>query len=387
MTVIIFLIVLAVLIFVHEFGHFLLARLNGIRVDSFKIGFGPKLISWKMGETEYGINLIPFGGFVKIFGENPDEENTYGADKARSFVHKNRWRQASVLVAGVLFNFLFAWLLYVIVFASGVTATTDGFLQYASYFRNQRIMITYVEPNSPAGKAGLKMGDVIESVYLPVSISQPLTGKSQQDPPCCKQPPQKITDIQSVINSSKGNQVDIFYTDSSYKIGSEYKSIQVSPIAGLVPDKYAIGISMSDVVDLRLPFLTSIWVGLQYTDVMIRDTAVGLYTFVANIFQGTANFSDVAGPVGIAGIVGDAAQMGFKYLVMITALISINLGVINLIPFPALDGGRLLFVAIEGVFRRRISPKFTNAVNTVGFVLLMILMVVVTYKDIAKLVR
>jgi regulator of sigma E protease len=120
---------------------------------------------------------------------------------------------------------------------------------------------------------------------------------------------------------------------------------------------------------------------------MIRETAVGLYSFVANIFHGTANFADVAGPVGIAGIVGNAAELGFTYLIMITALISINLGVINLIPFPALDGGRTLFVLIEGVIRRRISMKFTNIVNTVGFILLMVLMVFVTYKDIAKLFK
>jgi regulator of sigma E protease len=120
---------------------------------------------------------------------------------------------------------------------------------------------------------------------------------------------------------------------------------------------------------------------------MIRETAVGLYTFIVNIFHGTANFADVAGPIGIAGIVGDAAGLGFTYLIMITALISINLGVINLIPFPALDGGRTLFVLIEGLIRRRISMKFTNVVNTVGFILLMILMVVVTYKDIAKIFK
>ena len=120
---------------------------------------------------------------------------------------------------------------------------------------------------------------------------------------------------------------------------------------------------------------------------MIKETAIGLYTFIATIFQGTANFSNVAGPVGIAGIVGNAAELGFSYLVMITALISINLGVINLIPFPALDGGRILFVAIEGLIRRRIPMQFNNAVNAVGFALLMALMVAVTYKDIARLVR
>jgi regulator of sigma E protease len=144
---------------------------------------------------------------------------------------------------------------------------------------------------------------------------------------------------------------------------------------------------MQEVADLQLPFFTAIGEGLHYMLVMIRETVIGLASFIGNIFQGTANFADVAGPVGIAGIVGDAAQLGFTYLIMITALISINLGVINLIPFPALDGGRTLFVIIEGIIRRRISMKFTNVVNMIGFILLMALMVVVTFKDIVKLFR
>jgi regulator of sigma E protease len=156
-------------------------------------------------------------------------------------------------------------------------------------------------------------------------------------------------------------------------------------VSGIVNDRYAIGISMQQVGDLRLPFFSSIYEGARYTLVMMRDTITGLYQFFAKIFVGQANFSDVAGPVGIAGIVGDAASMGFKYLLLITALISINLGVINLVPFPALDGGRILFVLLEGVSRRRIPARFSNIVNMVGFALLMALMVIVTYKDIARL--
>ena len=171
LTTLIFLIVLGVLIFVHELGHFLAARAAGIRVDGFKLGFGPKIFAWKRGETEYGLNLIPFGGYVKIFGETPDEENTNGADKARSFVHKPWWKQVSVLIAGVCFNFLFAWLIYSTVFASGVTATKDGFEKYAQNFQNERIMITYVSKGSPAEQAGLTVGDVIRAVTSPASVT------------------------------------------------------------------------------------------------------------------------------------------------------------------------------------------------------------------------
>jgi len=362
MTVIIFLLVLAVLIFVHELGHFIFARWNGIRVDEFKIGFGPRIISWGKGETKYGLNLIPFGGYVKIHGESPDDESISGTDKHRSFVNKKPWQQVVVLVAGVLFNFIFAWIIYSIVFISGVTAAPEGFEKYSENFKNQRIMITTVSPGSPADKVGLKIGDVINGTNQSNKVS--------------------IEEVQNTISSSNGNAILIKYKRNGVDMQAE-----PLPIQGLVKDKYAIGIAMNEAVDIQLPFFAAIYEGAHYTLVMIRDTAIGLYDFFGNIFRGQANFSDVSGPVGIAGIVGGAAELGFKYLLMITALISINLGVINLVPFPALDGGRVLIVLIESIIRRRLKPVYVNSVNTVGFLLLMILMVVVTYKDIAKMFR
>ena len=403
MTVIIFIIVLAVLIFVHEFGHFLFAKACGVRVDAFALGFGPKIVSWQGKETKYSVNIIPFGGYVKIFGENPDDESISGPDSKRSFVNKSKWQQVLVLVAGVLFNFIFAWILYAGVFAHGVAASTDGFEKYAKDFSNPRIMVTDILPNSPADKAGVKPGDVIESVVSVASLPngalikneglmapQPIgQSTSQKNAQTSMQTnaqanPQTVENIQNTINSTNGAPVTFEYTRGD---NDQAFSVEVTPVQGLVDGKYAIGIAMQNVVDLKLPFFTSIYEGCHYAVVMIGETAVGLYTFVANIFQGTANFSDVAGPVGIAGIVGNAASLGFTYLLMITALISINLGVINLIPFPALDGGRVLFVIIESIIRRRISPKISNTVNAIGFALLMLLMVVVTYKDIVRLVK
>ena len=372
LTAIIFIIVLGVLIFVHELGHFLAARAAGVRIDAFKLGFGPKVFSWKRGETEYGLNLIPFGGYVKIFGENPDDESIHGSDKARSFVHKSWWKQVAVLVAGVCFNFLFAWLIYTTVFISGVAATPDGFGQYAQSFKNERVMVTYIGKDSPASKAGIVIGDIITGVtpsvpsLTPSEFPASLTVKS----------------IQDTVSVSQGHPVsfDIKRADGNH-------IIQTIPTDGLIEGKYAVGIGMDTVVDLQLPVFPAIWEGLHYTGIMIRDTVTGLFAFFASIFEGTADFSDISGPVGIAGIVGSAAQLGFTYLLMITALISINLGVINLLPFPALDGGRTLFVLVETVVRRKIPVKFTNIVNMGGFVVLMALMVVVTFKDIVKLIR
>jgi regulator of sigma E protease len=369
MTVIIFLIVLAILIFVHELGHFLAARACGIRVDAFKIGFGPKILAWKRGGTEYGLNLIPFGGYVKIFGENPDEVSTTGPDAARSFVNKPKWQQIIVLAAGVFFNFAFAWIIYMGTFMGGVTATIDGFEKYANRFENERVMVSYVSPDSPAQKAGFELGDVIKSVGSPVEnpvFDKPLT----------------VSEIQEIINASGGKTIQFAISHAGQ---DTFKDIV--PTQGIIEGKYAIGIAMEHVGDLRLPFIASIVEGTRYTGIMMKETATGLGKFVLTIFQGTAKFSDVSGPVGIAGVVGDAASMGITFLLMITALISINLGIINLVPFPALDGGRILFVLIEGIIRRRIPMKFANAVNAVGFALLMLLMVVVTYKDIVKLIK
>ena len=173
MTALIFIIVLAILIFVHELGHFLVARWSGMRVDAFKIGFGPKIVAWKRGETEYGINLIPFGGFVKIHGEDPNQATIEGPDSERSFTNKPRWKQVAVLIAGVTFNFIFAWILYTGGFMSGVTSTKDGFEEYADDFTNNRIMITYVSSDSPAQKAGLVVGDVITGILKPAANGCP----------------------------------------------------------------------------------------------------------------------------------------------------------------------------------------------------------------------
>ncbi len=361
MTIIIFIIVLAILVFVHEFGHFMAARACGIRVDAFAIGFGPKMFSWRSerGETEYSIRLIPFGGFVKIFGENPDEENTHGPDSSRSFVNKPRWQQVIVLVAGVACNFIFAWILYALVFTSGVTANSSDFSNYAGYLSNERIMITDVQSDSPASKAGLKVGDIITDFV-------------------------SAADVRQAIRGSAGKVISLKYISHGQ---TEITDIVPMPVPGKDGDVYVIGIAMDEVSNLRLPFYISIGESFKYTIVMIKDTVIGLAGFVWAMVRGVADYSQISGPVGIAGIVGDAAGLGFTYLVMITAVISINLGVVNLIPFPALDGGRALVVVIEAVIRRRVLPKFINAINITGFVLLMALMLLVTYKDIMKLVK
>ncbi|MEY2640841.1 MAG: hypothetical protein RL150_234 [Candidatus Parcubacteria bacterium] len=362
MSIIIFIIVLGVLIFVHELGHFLVAKWAKIRVDEFAIGFPPRLVSFQKGETRYALNLIPFGGYVKIFGENPDDASM-AAGATDSFVHRSKWIQAAVLVAGVTFNVLFAWLLFSISFMSGFPAivTEDN----AAQVKDAQTVVTSVLPNSPASEAGLTVGDAIVMLEVP---EKAILGKPS------------VEGVQQFIATHGTEAITVTITRADTE-----QTIVVTPSETIVADKPAIGISMNYVGELTLGPIAALIEGASTTGGMIRDTAVGLGTFLLDIVRGKAAFDQVAGPVGIVGLVGDASQFGFIYLLGFTAFISINLAVLNLIPFPALDGGRLLFVLIEGITRRPIKPVVANTVNAVGFALLILLMVVITVSDVVKL--
>lgn len=357
MSIITFLIIIAVLIFVHELGHFSFAKKFGIRVDEFAIGFPPKIFSWIRGETKYSLNLIPFGGYVKIFGENPDEESMEGPDKARSFVNKPKYVQAMVLVAGILFNIIFAWILFSASFAFGIISISDN--------PNAPLVITDVVKDSPAEVAGLKSGDTI------LSLSSSF---AEQVAPIT---PEKVKEF---VSGSDGKEIMV-------NIKRDGNTIQKNILAkkGIAGDDFAIGIQMAQVEKIKYGFFPSIIKGAETTYSVFKETAVGVVQFLTRIITRTANFEEVAGPVGIVSLVGQASQFGFGYLLSFTALISINLAVINLIPFPALDGGRLFFVGVEAIIRRKVSPKFMNALNILGFVLLMIFMITVTISDVGRL--
>lgn len=365
MSVILFIIILFVLVLVHELGHFVVAKLFGIRVDEFGFGYPPraiKLFRWK--ETDITLNWLPFGGFVKIFGEDPNDENTNGPDRERSFVHKPKYAQALVLLAGVAMNFILGWLLLSAGFMTGIPTSTTGAPEGAQV-QNVSLMVTSVLSGTPAEKAGIKPGDSI------VSLSE---GKQTLTSPA-------VETVQKFIQASTGE-----VTVGLSRAGAPITVLVTPTTSEKTGDKKAIGIAMDMVGTLKLSFFASLREGFT-SAIDMCGAIVGTFAkLIHDAVLGKADLSQVTGPVGIVGVVGDAYRIGFVYLVSLTALISLNLTIINLIPFPALDGGRLLFVIIESIIRRPIPSKIANVFNIVGFGILILFMLVVTYHDIVRLI-
>lgn len=367
MSILIFIAILLILVVSHEFGHFIVAKKSGIRVDEFSFGFPPKLFGKKFGETTYNFNALPLGGYVKIFGENPDEESLSGPDSNRSFVNKPWYTQAAVLVAGVSMNFLVAWLLLSIGFMSGLP-TSVGSAPEGSVIKNEALTITSVAKGGPAEIAGIKAGDKITALSTPTDSTKLLSSTLGTET------------IQNFIKNHPGETVKVDYIR-----GQESKVLEVIPQAKEAGGTAVIGISMDIIGTLSLPIHKAVFEGLKLSWDVLSQTVMGFYNLIHNALIGKGDMSQVTGPVGIVGVVGDAASFGFIYLLSFTALISINLVVINLIPFPALDGGRLLFLLIEKIKGSRIKPEIANISNMVGFGILMLFMVFVTYHDIVKL--
>lgn len=364
MSIIIFFVILLVLVLVHEFGHFFSAKKFGIRVDEFGFGFPPKIFGIKKGETEYTFNLLPIGGFVKIFGENPGEESLNGPDKNRSFVNKAKWKQAIVLLAGVFANFLLAWVLFSFGLMSGLpTSVSDA--PNGANIEDSHLVIVSVLKDSPAEKAGLKSGDKIISLQSGNELIRDISTK----------------DFKSFVMSHGDKEIELVFLRG--KESEMPMAVKIMPVQNEIGP--SIGIAMDQIGIVKLPFFMAFWEGLKLDWSVTKGTAIGLFTLIKDALAGKGDISAVTGPVGMVGIVGDASSFGFAYLLSFAALISVNLAVINLIPFPALDGGRLLFLLIEKIKGSRLNIKFANTANVVGFAILIIFMLIVTYHDVVKL--
>ncbi len=332
MLTLITLFLLVVLILGHEFGHFIAAKLMKIRVDEFGVGFPPKILSRKWGETEYSLNLLPFGGFVKIHGEDELAKKT--EDPKRGFSSQPFWKKVIVISSGVLMNFVIGWFAFSAVLGIGMP---DG------------IQIQDVAPMSPAAEAGFTAGEII-------------TGFTSTD------------DFSNFINEHRGEVIIL-------------NGKEVTPRIETPEGEGPLGIAFAFNEGVSLGFFESITAGFKLAVEVLWAILAALGGFMLGIFTG--NFSvlkEVSGPVGVFVVVKEATQLGFIHLVQLLGLISLNLAVLNIIPFPALDGGRLLFTLLQKVFGNNVfNKKLELVVNVAGFVFLISLMILVTIKDIINL--
>ena len=334
MTIIAAILLFGVIVFVHELGHFLLAKRAGIRIHEFAVGMGPKLFSTKKGETLYSLRLLPLGGYCAMEGEDGESSDP------RSFGQKSLLQRASVLFAGPFFNIVFAVILLIPVFLyMGAPSTTLG----------------QIIPDSPAQAIGLQVNDKIVNI----------NGNEINS----------WEDIVSNLHSSEGEEVQI-----SVERDGDLKVFNVTPEKN-ADGNYAIGIAYKP----ERSFFGSIGSAFTTTYDMTKQMLI----FVGQLFTGSVPGgveNSVTGPVGVISIVSDQASKGIFNLMYIGSVISLNLGILNLLPIPALDGFRLLMLAIEGIRGgKKLDPNKEAIINMAGFALLMGFMVFITYKDILRL--
>lgn len=363
MTIVLFLAILFALVLVHELGHFMVAKWTKMRVDEFAIGFPPRLFSKRVGETIYSLNLLPIGGYVKIYGENGEEEAPFtNTDKSRAFNTRPRLHQALVLIAGVVMNVLTAWLIFFTIAMIGTpTIVAEGSGETG------QLLVTEVVTDSAAALANIPLGAEITVVNTNNDTLDQLT-------------PANLTQF---VRTHDTATISLTYSHN----GND-QTVNLVPQTGVIenePDRPIIGLGTALVTTVREGPISALKTATIQTGTGLYYITLGIGSLFASIATLSTDLSSVTGPVGIAGLVGDAASFGLISLLSFTAFISLNLAIINLLPIPALDGGRLLFVAIEAVIRRPINPKWMARVNLTGFTLLILLMIAVTYGDVTRL--
>jgi regulator of sigma E protease len=371
LTAVIFIAILGVLIFVHELGHFVTARRNGVKVDEFGFGFPPRLGGFfrdeKTGKykfvwgnkdiqsknTLYSINWIPLGGFVKIKGADTIES---GDD---SFVEKKAWPRIKILAAGVVMNFVFAWFLISLALIIGSPESISDNMNAP----DAKIQITEVSVGSPAEQAGIKVGDEILNDNTQATFGN-------------------IEDVQNYIKANKG-------TEISFNVlrGTEIVEVKVVPRENAPDQQGAIGVGLARTMLVKYPVHQALWNGAVAVCNLTLMILLALGGIIMSLFAGHGVGAEVSGPIGIAILTKQVATLGFVYILQFAAMLSINLAIINALPIPALDGGRILFILIEKIKGSPVTQKTEQMFHTVGFMLLILLMVIVTLRDVVKIIK
>ena len=359
MTVLIFLLVLSVLVLAHEWGHFITARRAGAKVEEFGFGFPPRLFSWTKNGTVFSLNLIPFGGFVRVFGETGEHNTEPG-----SFSYLKIGERAKIVAAGVAMNIILAYALLSVINLIGKPDIVDESNQALA--TNIQIQILDVSPNSPASEAGVKSGDAI--------LSAKINGQAETFA--------DIPDFKNFVDKARGQLVEI-----KLKRGREILDVSLYTRVNPPEGEGALGVSLARVGFIKSPWYIFWWQGLKDTLTLIGLTASSLFLFFKTLIFTGHLMGEVTGPIGIANLTGQAYQLGWAYLINLTALLSINLAILNILPFPALDGGRLILLGIEKIKGSPVNRKWENAINGIGFALLLALMILVTWQDLAKLFK
>lgn len=370
LSVLIFLLILSVLVLLHELGHFLVARYFGVKAYEFGFGFPPRAIGyvkeggkWKKvsrtdrtiyKNTVWSINWLPLGGFVRLKGETADD-----ARDPDSLLSKNGWQKFAILVAGVTMNWLLAAVIFTVGFTFGVPAVMDELPKHA-IVTNPRVQIMEVVPGSAAAKANLQPGDELVSIE----------GAKAENAQMARQ---LLSD-----QSGKGEEVML-----EIRRNGKMQAVLTMPEFIAELNRLGLGVALADTATVRFPFFLAIAEGFtmaaRYTGMII----VGFFDLIRGLFTGQSS-AELSGPVGIAVMTGGIVDQGVWAVAQFAAILSLNLAVINFLPIPALDGGRALFVALEGVRRKKNNARTEAIIHQIGFVTLLIIVLLVTLQDIRR---
>ncbi len=364
----IFLVVLASLVLFHELGHFIIARRNGIKADEFGFGFPPRIcgiykddttgrykIVWgdkniESSHTIYSFNWLPLGGFVRIKGEDGQNQDP------DSFGNKSAWVRVKVLGAGVFMNFVLAWILISVVFTIGLPQPIDS--TEATRYSDVKIQILEVKKGSPAETMGLQLGDEVLMI----------AGEKMKT----------LDAIKETILNNKGKNIDITIN----RLGKEMV-LSGTPRTEYPENEGSLGISFSETALVSYPWYEAIYQGALTTYGITTTILRAFGTMILGLFgNGQTNTPvDVTGPIGIVYMTKQMSDLGISYLLQFAAILSINLGIINILPIPALDGGRILFVLIEKIKGSKVSHRTEGMIHQIGFILLLLLMLFITLRD------